>query len=158
MVFGKRLLAMLRILLATDPAVWEDASAQAGLKERLIEKGFLSEEVDAVFEWFAVPALRQEVLSHFDPLFLARGLPDDMDPSVTSISPKAMTFLQVLRELDLIDDAIEEDIMNRLVLTADKEVTLEDMKHVAGTVMFERQFGSNDDYSLYDEEWRLLFN
>lgn len=78
---------------------------------------------------------------------------------VVQIADKAQQFLQGLRELGFVDPPMEEEILNNLMLVDGPAVSLDEMKRIAAIVIFERQFElQNETYSIYDEEWRLLFN
>jgi len=78
---------------------------------------------------------------------------------VLSLSERAHSFLISLKELGLVDEEMEEEILNRLMLTVDAEIGLEDMKRTAAIVIFEHQFDLSEDYyGIFEEEWKLLFN
>ncbi len=159
MLMGRRLLAIIRAIMAAGPDVLETDAARSRLEKSLTEDGFLKEEIETVFEWFSVPVVRQEMLSRLDPAFLDAGHVPERDPSVSVVGKEAMDFLFGLKDLGLVDPSIEEDILNRLLVLHRGEVSLDDMRRMAATIMFERQFSpGNEDYNVFDEEWRLLFD
>lgn len=78
---------------------------------------------------------------------------------VVEMTESAHLFLKGLRERGVVDERMEEDIINRLMVLNQPEISLVMLKKVAAIVIFEQQFELKDeDYGIYDEEWRLLFN
>lgn len=88
----------------------------------------------------------------------ARTREQQADVGVEMTEP-AHQFLKGLRERGVVDEKMEEDIINRLMVQNLAEISLVQLKKVAAIVVFEQQFELKDeDYGIYDEEWRLLFN
>lgn len=78
---------------------------------------------------------------------------------VIQMTEPAHAFLKGLVERGVVDEKMEEDIINRLMVQSISEISLETLKRVAAVVVFEQQFELKDEeYGIYDEEWRLLFN
>ncbi|MFM7202144.1 MAG: DUF494 family protein [Myxococcota bacterium] len=78
---------------------------------------------------------------------------------VVEMTEPAHLFLKGLRERGVVDERMEEDIINRLMVLNQPEISVVQLKKVAAIVIFEQQFELKDeDYGIYDEEWRLLFN
>lgn len=79
--------------------------------------------------------------------------------AIVQVEQDAHRFLENLKEIGLVDPVMEEEIHNRLMLIDGQNVSLDEMKRITAVVIFERQFESqNEQYGIYDEEWRLLFN
>lgn len=84
---------------------------------------------------------------------------DGKPTTFITLSEKAYGFLNSIKELGLVDDEMEDEILNRLMMMVDAEIGIEDMKRVSAIVIFERQFDANEDYyGIFEEEWKLLFN
>ncbi len=98
---------------------------------------------------------RIRFLTKWQPAFERR----DDHPVEKRMTESAYAFLSSLRELDFVDEEMEEDILDRLMNEAGTEVGLEDIRKVAASVVFTRQFGLLEEYvGLYEEEWKILFN
>ncbi len=159
MLMGRRLLGIIHTIVVSGPDVLDSEPTRSRLEQRLLADGFLKEEIEAVFEWFSLPAVREEMLARYHKMLAVEKDDEAPDPSIATIRPDALSFLRALKETGLIDETIEEEVVNQLVLTHHGEVGLEDMKRVVATAIFEHQFNSGDEYyNIFDEEWRLLFN
>jgi len=95
--------------------------------------------------------------------FMGRGHRFDADlgcgENVIVVSEKAFAFLAHLKELGLIDDAMEDEILNRLMTTEEQQVEFNSMKATAATIIFEHQFDLSEEYfGIFEEEWKMLFN
>lgn len=75
------------------------------------------------------------------------------------MDPAGVEFVRKLRSLKLMEPEMEAELLNRLLLSASQVISVDEVRRVASVVIFERQFDSpEDDFVIYDEQWRLLFN
>lgn len=75
------------------------------------------------------------------------------------MEPAGVEFIGKLKALKIFEPAMEAELLNRLLLTQGDRITADEVRKTASVVVFERQFDSlDDDFVIYDEQWRLLFN
>ena len=86
---------------------------------------------------------------------------------VTQLSDEATRFLNTLRDLGYLDDALEDEVLDLLMSelpagasTADlPNIELDDLRPHVATVLFDRQQELDvETLRLLEEEWRLAFH
>lgn len=156
---GRRLLNILRAILSSGPEFLETPETRAQLEHQLLSEGFLKEEIVRAFEWFSTASAREDVFSKIKPLLHPDVIEQTVESTILDLSDAAFQFLSSLKELGLVDENMEEEILNRLMMAYSGRIGLAELKRVAAIVIFEHQFDSSDEYyGIFDEEWRLLFN
>ncbi|PLX86624.1 MAG: hypothetical protein C0617_00710 [Desulfuromonas sp.] len=119
---------------------------ETDIVEELLAVGFDEEEIDAAFVWMEDYSLES---------------PSEAAPSMTSssqrvftaeearvLSPEARGFLLRLRTMGLLDDANQEEIIDRAVDTAEDELSLKELKTLTVLILFAR----------YQNDWRREFD
>lgn len=156
---GRRLLELLRIILSEGIREGDALASRTWLEPSLIERGYSPEELELAYQWIE-HAVRQNDAGKVGGMETTTGsAPTGARVPVLTLAEKAHSFLTSLKDLGLVDDQMEEEILNRLMMTRDAEISLEDMKRTAAIVIFERQFDANEEYfGIFEEEWKLLFN
>lgn len=154
---GRRLVRILREFLQLESGALTTASSREQIRLDLIEKGYLPDEVDRAIDWYTSLS-RQEVDERLIPMVDAESS-SAASPFELTVSDRAFRFLTILRELGIIDLTLEDEILNRLMMAQHGRIELEDVKRMAATVVFERQFDGTEEFTaVFDEEWRMLFN
>lgn len=137
-----------------------DIPSENDLVVELIEAGYASTEIEAAFGWL-------ETLAHQPPVVAAGAEPLSV-PShrvftadeARALSFEARGFLVRLRSLGILDDATQEEIIDRAVEGSDDEVSLDDLKIITSLTLFARNQSEwhREVDCLLDEDWSRLYH
>jgi len=107
------------------------------LSEELVQKGYTENEISSAFSW-----LFDRIKDNFDELLANTGptLPSSFrvlhDVEKMIITPEAYGYLIQLKELGLLDATETEAIIDRALMLGTSRVTLEDMKAIVASSLF----------------------
>ncbi len=92
----------------------------------------------------------------------SRG-PTEVQPlPVAQLSDDATHFLNVLRDLGYLDDAMEDEVLDHVMEEfADglRNVELDDLRRHVATVLFDRQYELDTEMIRFlEQEWRIAFH
>lgn len=155
----RRLWNMLQIMANYGVERFEEEEPRLQLRRELLERGFRELEIKRMFQWLKDLQQLPDYSEQWERL-LAMGAREEEDGlAMLSLGEEAQGFLDTVRELGLIDEAMEDDILNHLMLTHKGNITLGAMRRISAQIIFERQFRAGEDYyGIFEEEWKLLFN
>ena len=154
-----RLLKMLRIIASFGWEGFDDSQRRDEIEAALVQAGFWRFEVARMYEW--LDQLRQEAdfESQVVTLLDAASDPTGGAVPVMNLTERAHAFLTSVRDLGLIDEVMEDEILNQLMMHHGSQISLEDVRRTAAAVIFDRQFRTTEEYyGIFEEEWKLLFN
>ncbi len=153
-----RVLAIVSIITQYIMDDHDLVTSEQEIVQELLDIGFDAEEIDAAFSWMETQALRTD-----------EPRPPSLDQPTQRIfttqenltlSLEARGFLVRLRAMGILDNAMEEEIIERAVSSADDEVSLKEIKHIAILSIFSRsqhQWRKEVDCIL-DDDWSALFH
>ena len=135
-----------------------DSVSENDIVEELLAVGFEADEIDAAFSWM------QNVATHSpgkeQQLAEVRSQRVFTPEEVRDISAEARGLLIRLRTLGILDDAAQEEIIDKALQVADEPVSLKDMKAIAALTLFAR---NNDEWRrevdcFLDDDWVRLYH
>lgn len=81
---------------------------------------------------------------------------------VAQLSDDATRFLNVLRDLGYLDDAMEDQVLDSVMeefAEARRNVDLDDLRRHVATVLFDRQYELDTEMIRFlEQEWRIAFH
>jgi len=107
------------------------------LSEELVQKGYTENEISSAFSW-----LFDRIKNNFDELLKNTGptLPTSFrvlhEVERMIIQPEAHGYLIQLKELGLLDETEMEQMIDRALMLGTSRVTLDDMKAIVASSMF----------------------
>lgn len=154
-----RLLRMLQILTQLGIEHGEDPARREEMAEALRREGFREFEITRMFEWLGEMRQQPDHAAQLSMLLRVGGEAAGGGVPMVALTERAHSLLSCLRDLGLIDEAMEEEILNQLMMGREGELSFEDVRRTAAQVIFDRQFRSGEEYyGIFEEEWKLLFN
>ena len=131
--------------LAVSGQVPEDRGRQC---EVLVEAGFLLADIEA-----ALDSVSADGVVDLGP----GGLDGPAD--LSNLTSNATRFLNALRDVGYLDDALEDEVLDLVMATPGGEVSLDAIRHHVAAVLFDRQQElDHETLRLLQEEWRLVFH
>jgi Smg protein len=132
--------------------------AESDIVEELLAVGFEAEEIDAAFSWMEnlslhtrrKPTPTLKLPTHR--VFTAE--------EARALSTEARGFLIRMRNLGILDDDIQEEIMDRVLHDSREELTINELKTVTALILFAR---SHDDWRrevdcIMEDDWSRLYH
>lgn len=154
-----RLLKMLKIITAFGIDGFDQPPRRDEIVAALAEQGFWDFEISRMFEWLRHLLSEPNFREQLDSLLSATADQGDGRVAAMSLSERAHSFLSSVRDLGLIDEAMEDEILNQLMMNSASQISFEDVRRTAAGVIFDRQFRAGEEYyGIFEEEWKLLFN
>lgn len=135
----------------------------SGLLERAQERGFSEAEIHE-----AIQAAQDQVAEALPVAAGGVAVPEEGRPvRVAQLSDEATRFLNTLRDLGYLDDALEDEVLDLLISELPSgvgasdlpNIELDDLRPHVATVLFDRQQELDaETLRLLEEEWRLAFH
>jgi Smg protein len=110
--------------------------ADSDIVEELLASGYEADEIDAAFHWMESLSLRR-VDRPARPLVI----PSQRiftDEECRALSREARGFLAQLRQLGILDDEVQEDIIQKALNMGEDELALKDVKTLTALSLFAR--------------------
>lgn len=133
--------------------------SETELVEELLSVGFDEEEIDAAFNWM------QGLSPSSDASIQQKPLTPYVQRIFTTeerrlLSDDARGFLIKLRNLGILDDDAQEEIIDRAFQLEEEEISLKEIKVMTALSLFAR---SNEDWRrevdcLLGDDWSRMFN
>jgi Smg protein len=137
-----------------------DMMTESDLVEELLSVGFEAEEIDAAFIWMEGQALcapsGSETSLNAPPLS-HRVFSSEENRTLSS---EARGFLTRLRTMGILDDAIQEEVIEKALQMSDDEITLKEIKTITVLAMFansQNEWRREFD-CLLEDDWQRLLN
>ena len=137
-----------------------DMMTESDLVEELLSVGFEAEEIDAAFIWMEGQALCAPVGSETSlnaPPLSHRVFSSEENRTLSS---EARGFLTRLRTMGILDDAIQEEVIEKALQMSDDEITLKEIKTITVLTMFansQNEWRREFD-CLLEDDWQRLLN
>lgn len=133
--------------------------SETELVEELLSVGFDEEEIDAAFNWMQGLSPSSDASTQQKPLtpYVQRIFTNE---ECRLLSDDARGFLIKLRNLGILDDEAQEEIIDRAFQLEEEEISLKEIKVMTALSLFAR---SNEDWRrevdcLLGDDWSRMFN
>jgi Smg protein len=141
--------------------VMEDGQlpASSDLVEELLAVGFDAEEIDAAFNWMESLSLQPNNQSPNAPLAVPSQRIFTTDECL-ALSREARGFLVRIREMGIIDDEVQEEIIDKALNMADDEVSLGEMKTLTALTLFSHSHSTwlREVDCFMEDDWARLYH
>lgn len=137
-----------------------DIPSESDLVVELMEAGYISTEIEAAFGWLEALAHQPPVPSGGAALLSVPSHRIFTADESRALSSEARGFLVRLRSLGILDDATQEEIIDRAIEGTDDEVSLDDLKIITALTVFARHQSEwhREVDCLLDEDWSRLYH
>jgi len=137
-----------------------DPSEEVDIVEELLASGFEEEEIDAAFTWMENISHSLRPRAQMEQAFTIPPQRVYTSEEVRSFTVEARGFLTRLRNLGIIDDQIQEEIIEKALRMAEDEVTLKELKTITALVLLAR---SQDEWQreldcIFEDDWSRLYH
>jgi Smg protein len=153
----ERVLAIVSIIAQY---VMDERQLPAGsdIVEELLASGYEAEEIDAAFHWMESLSLRR-VERPAQPM----SIPSQRiftDEECQVLSREARGFMVQLRQLGILDDETQEDIIQKALNMAEDELTLKEVKTLTALSLFARshQEWLREVDCFMEDDWARLYH
>jgi Smg protein len=154
----ERVLAIVSII-AQYVAEENRLPSSSDIVEELLASGFEAEEIDAAFLWMESFSSQQSDISDHPELTIPSQrifTPQECQ----AISCEGRGFLTQIRGLGILDDASQEDIIQKAVQLDEDEITLADVKNLTALTLLTR---SHNDWlrevdCFMADDWTRLYH
>lgn len=135
-----------------------DLTSESDLIEELLSVGFDSDEIDAAFSWMESQALYPPAQTELLPPMSSYRIFSAEENRVLDI--EARGFLTRLRDLGILSDEIQEEIILKALHLAEEDLTLKEIKTITVLTLFAR---AQNDWCrefdcLLEDNWSSLLN
>lgn len=137
-----------------------DPSAEVDIVEELLASGFEEEEIDAAFTWMETISQSLRPRAQLEESFVVPPQRIYTPEEVRAFTVEARGFLTRLRNLGIIDDPIQEEIIEKAMRMAEDEVGLKELKTITALVLLAR---SQDEWQreldcIFEDDWSRLYH
>jgi Smg protein len=132
--------------------------SSSDLVEELLASGFNAEEIDAAFLWMESFSFQGGASAHTELTIPSQRIFTAEERQ--AISREGRGFLTQIRGLGILDDAAQEDIIQRAVQLDEDEVTLADMKNLTALTLLTRSHNEwlREVDCFMDDDWTRLYH
>lgn len=135
-----------------------DLTSEGDLVDELLSIGFESDEIDAAFNWMENQALHPPAQTELLPPMTSYRVFTDEEKRVLDV--EARGFLARLRDMGILNNEVQEEIILKALQLADEDLSLKEIKTITVLTLFAR--AQNDwcrEYDcLLDDDWSRLLN
>ena len=135
-----------------------DLTSEGDLVDELLSIGFDSDEIDAAFNWMENQALHPPAQTELLPPMTSYRVFTDEEKRVLDV--EARGFLARLRDMGILNNEVQEEIILKALQLADEDLSLKEIKTITVLTLFAR--AQNDwcrEYDcLLDDDWSRLLN
>jgi len=153
----ERVLAIVSII-AQYVAEENQLPSSSDIVEELLASGFEAEEIDAAFHWMESFSLQECVPSHAELTIPSQRIFTPQE--CQAISCEGRGFLTQIRGLGILDDASQEDIIQKAVQLGEDEMTLADVKNLTALTLLSRSHNEwlREVDCFMDDDWKRLYH
>lgn len=135
-----------------------DLTSESDLIEELLSVGFDSDEIDAAFSWMENQALYPPTQTELLPPMSSYRIYSDEEKRVLDL--EARGFLTRLRDMGILNDDIQEEIILKALHLAEEDLSLKEIKTITVLTLFAR---AQNDWCrefdcLLEDNWSNLLN
>ncbi|OEU62552.1 MAG: hypothetical protein BA870_09245 [Desulfuromonadales bacterium C00003094] len=153
----ERVLAIVSII-AQYVAEENRLPSSSDIVEELLASGFNAEEIDAAFLWMESFSFQGSASAHAELTIPSQRIFTTEERR--AISCEGRGFLTQIRGLGILDDASQEDIIQKAVQLDEDEVTLADMKNLTALTLLTRSHNEwlREVDCFMDDDWTRLYH
>lgn len=153
----ERVLAIVSII-AQYVAEENQLPSSSDIVEELLASGFEAEEIDAAFHWMESFSLQGCAPSHAELTIPSHRIFTAQE--CQAISCEGRGFLTQIRGLGILDDASQEDIIQKAVQLSEDEMTLADVKNLTALTLLSRSHNEwlREVDCFMDDDWKRLYH
>jgi Smg protein len=153
----ERVLAIVSII-AQYVAEENRLPSSSDIVEELLASGFDAEEIDAAFLWMESFSLQVGASDHAELTIPSQRIFTAEECRV--ISCEGRGFLTQIRGLGILDDASQEDIIQKAVQLDEDEMTLADIKNLTALTLLTRSHNEwlREVDCFMDDDWTRLYH
>ncbi len=153
----ERVLAIVSII-AQYVAEENRLPSSSDIVEELLASGFEAEEIDAAFLWMESFPLQGGASDHAELTIPSQRI--FTTEECQAISCEGRGFLTQIRGLGILDDASQEDIIQKAVQLDEDEMTLADMKNLTALTLLTRSHNEwlREVDCFMDDDWTRLYH
>lgn len=135
-----------------------DLTSEGDLVDELLSIGFDSDEIDAAFNWMENQALHPPAQTELLPPMTSYRVFTDEEKRVLDV--EARGFLARLRDMGILNNEVQEEIILKALQLADEDLSLKEIKTITVLTLFAR---AQNDWCrefdcLLDDDWSRLLN
>ena len=135
-----------------------DLTSEGDLVDELLSIGFESDEIDAAFNWMENQALHPPAQTELLPPMTSYRIFTDEEKRVLDV--EARGFLARLRDMGILNNEVQEEIILKALQLADEDLSLKEIKTITVLTLFAR---AQNDWCrefdcLLDDDWSRLLN
>lgn len=135
-----------------------DLTSEGDLVDELLSIGFESDEIDAAFNWMENQALHPPAQTELLPPMTSYRVFTDEEKRVLDV--EARGFLARLRDMGILNNEVQEEIILKALQLADEDLSLKEIKTITVLTLFAR---AQNDWCrefdcLLDDDWSRLLN
>jgi len=119
-----------------------DKDSRTDLSTELGSRGYTDHEINLAFSWVTNHLQTRTMDSHYVYQNVEDG--EDVDLEKLIITPEAYGYLIQVYHLGMLKEYDIEDVIDRALSTGSNHITLDDVKKVTASIMFNSDPGSND--------------
>ena len=121
-----------------------DKNTDKDLSKELLSRGYTDNEINLAFSWVSNHLQSKTADSKINYSLDSDLVLDDLEKLI--ISPEAYGYLLQLYHLGMLKEYDLEDVIDRALLKGSNHVTLDDVKAVAASLIFNSESGSDDNF------------
>jgi Smg protein len=132
--------------------------SDSDIVEELLASGFEAEEIDAAFHWMESLAMHR-VDRPAEPLVIPSQRIFTSE-ECRALSREARGFLAHLRQLGILDDDTQEDIIHRALQLGEDEMSLKDVKVLTALSLFARSHNEwiREVDCFMEDDWARMYH
>jgi len=135
-----------------------DLTSESDLVEELLSVGFDFDEIDAAFSWMENQALHPPAQTELLPPLSSYRVFTNEEKQVLDVDARG--FLARLRDMGILSDEVQEEIILKAMQLADEDISLKEIKTITVLTLFAR---AQNDWCrefdcLLEDDWSRLLN
>lgn len=135
-----------------------DLTSESDLVEELLSVGFDFDEIDAAFSWMENQALHPPAQTELLPPLSSYRIFTNEEKQVLDVDARG--FLARLRDMGILSDEVQEEIILKATQLADEDISLKEIKTITVLTLFAR---AQNDWCrefdcLLEDDWSRLLN
>lgn len=119
-----------------------DKDSRTDLSKDLVSRGYTDHEINLAFSWVTNHLQTRTMENAGD--YVNADPVEDVDLEKLIITPEAYGYLIQVYHLGMLKEYDIEDVIDRALSVGSNHITLDDVKKVTASIMFNSEPGSND--------------